>query len=227
MGDNQLWRCPRKGHHAGDRFVRGDSQRIQIAAPVHPLGRGLFRRNIFRRTHKDAGACQAFFAVLFGLRNAEIGQEHVPGGVNQNILRLDVAMHRALRMRVIQRLRHRLDNRHGCAQPERAVLLQHSVERTPVDVLHCEVTQVLLLSHIEDFDDVGVVQVPGSDRFALESPGEFGIRTQMRRKHLECNNPLQRGVQCPVDPRHTAAPDFGLNDIAAQLLTDQICQLVI
>lgn len=134
MRHDQLRRRAREGHNAGDHLVGDNRQRIEIATPIDTLRRRLFRRNILRRPHKNTGAREPL--AIRRLRNAEIGQQHAPFDIDQDIVRLDIAVHRSLGVSMVERIGDRSDNADGDCQPQRAALADDCVQRSPAHIFH-------------------------------------------------------------------------------------------
>ena len=224
VGHDQLRRCARERHHAGDDLVGGDAERIQIAAAIDALGRRLLGRDILRRPHENARARQALTTGLGRLGDPKIGQQHAPVGIDHDILRLDIAVDCALRVGIIERRRDRLDDSDRVAQPQCSALFDDRVERTAAHILHRDIAQPVVLADIVDRDDIRVPQIRSGDGLAIETPGELGIDRQLRRQHLERHRALEQGIARAVHARHAAAPDLFLDQVAAQLLSDQTGQ---
>jgi hypothetical protein len=137
MRHDQLRRCTGEGHNAGDHLIGDNRQRIEVAPSIDALRRRLFRRNILRRSHKNAGARETL--AIRRLRNAEIGQQHAPFNIDQDVVRLDIAVHRPLSMRMVKRIGDRSDNADGDCQPQCATLTDDRVQRSPAHIFHCDV----------------------------------------------------------------------------------------
>src|SRR4029453_15801247 len=104
------------------------------------------------------------------------GEPHIP--------RLQIAVHDALRVRVLQGLAHLLSNSQHLADGQATTgrALSERVERTPIDELSHDVGVPLLLANIKHADDVRMVSEAGeSPRLTLE-PRE-GLVVEVR--HLE------------------------------------------
>jgi hypothetical protein len=54
-------------------------------------------------------------------------------------VRLDIAMHRSLGMRMVERIGDRSDNADSDCQPQSATLADDRVQRSPAHIFHCDV----------------------------------------------------------------------------------------
>ena len=133
------WRPPR------EQLVRHASERIDVRAVVGVgVARRLFRRDVRRRA--DAGSCRRERIARRharrrnGLRNAEVRDGGGAAG-HEHVVRLDVAMHDALRVGVLEGTCHIAKNRIHVAQRQRAILRQPRPKRLSLDERHRVVRQ--------------------------------------------------------------------------------------
>ena len=83
-----------KGRPPGQRFVEDCPERIDVAAFIDliDVSRGLLGRHVVRRADDRAGPRGRRFAA-WHLGQTEIADVGSPRGVEQNVRRLEVAMH--------------------------------------------------------------------------------------------------------------------------------------
>ncbi len=151
-----LVRLGRKRFVPRQQFVQHDSQAEDVGARVHAVcfAAGLFGTHVRGRPGKAATEAE----ILVGQRQAEIGDEGLALGVQQDVGGLDVAMHESLRVRVMQRLRHRDDEadrfprRHPPRKHARRQVLAGNEFGNDVTA------PVLRPSCVVDRNDAGVIQ---------------------------------------------------------------------
>lgn len=216
---DQLRRCAREGHNAGDDFVSDNRQRVEIAASINALRRRLLRRNIFWRSHENAGTGQTL--TVRRLRDAEVGQQNAPFDIDQDIMRLDVAVNGALRMGVVECISDWRNDADRHCQTERAAFADNRVQRSSANIFHGDVSQTVRFANVVHGDDIRMAEIRNRYRLTFKAPLEFRVERQMRRHDLERNGAFERSVECAVYARHTAAPDLFLHQIAAKVLTNE------
>ena len=118
------------------------------------------------------------------LRNAEIGDLHPALFVNQNILRLDVAVHNALVMGELERLADLRDDLQRLARGQLARPLQLPQVQA-VHEFHDEVRQPVHLAEFVDGHDVGMGQFGQRARFAIEPLDKTRAARGLRRKNFQ------------------------------------------
>ena len=126
------------------------------------LGRRLklLRGHVVRRAHHLLGGGQrvvgARSAKDFG--ESEIRDLHTPLAVDQDVLRLDIAMHNPFIMGVLKGIADLRHNRQHLARRQLGVR-QQLPKIGAIDELHDEVIEPIDLSEIIDRDDVGMTQL--------------------------------------------------------------------
>ena len=113
-------------------------------------------------------------AAPAGPGDAEVGDLHPALVVDDDVLRLDVAVDDVLAMREAQRL----EDLHGdrdqqCSGRSGAYLTMISLSGPPLEVLHGDVVGALGLAPVVDLDDVGVVEAGRAARLAAEALHEL------------------------------------------------------
>ena len=95
---------PEKRHLAGQHFVEHDAQGIEIAAGIAALSFDLLGRNVVGRAHggRELGESEAAGASIAG--DAEVDELDVVVLVDHYVFRLQVAMHDAVRVNVVERI---------------------------------------------------------------------------------------------------------------------------
>ena len=144
----------------------------------------------------------------------------LPSWRDEDVRRLDVAMHHAARMRVVERLGDLRQDVDQAVVAERLGTLQQLLEVRPLDVLHGDETDPLaaLVDDVVDGDDVGMGEDPGALRFAHESAAELRELLVLGREAdaegLQRDLTADERIARQVDDPHGALADL-LEDLVA------------
>jgi hypothetical protein len=130
----------------------------------------MFRRHVLRRTGQLPGRGQHGRAV--DDRDPEVGEHGLVLGLvldEHHVAGFDVPVQHTRPLRVVLRLD--ADPR-GLVDRQRPVVLQHGVQRTPVEQLHDDPRQAAIVGHhVVDRDDpVVTTQLRGGPRLAQRTP---------------------------------------------------------
>ncbi len=85
---------------ARNRFVANHSQRVDVAGRAGILAERLLGRDVLGGAHHHAGLGHR--CRIDGLGDTEVGDLDLPGGGDQDVARLDVAVHQAGRVGHLQ-----------------------------------------------------------------------------------------------------------------------------
>jgi hypothetical protein len=99
------------------------------------------------------------------------------------------------------------------AGPEALQFAEDFVERLATDELHGVVAEVALLADIEDRHNVGVVQLGGGARLAVEAGKQLGILSRRAKQDFQGHAPAQRFLLRLIDHTHPAATNFAENTV--------------
>ena len=136
-------------------------------------------------------------------------------GVDDDVVRLDVAVDDAVAVRVAQRredlarVRDRDRNRAEAARADQ--LLQ----RASLDVLHDDVVRAVVLAAVEDRDDVRVREPRRVRRLAPEALDELVVVRVARVQHLDRDPSAELLVLGQVHVGHAAAAELARDAVAA------------
>src|SRR5439155_477833 len=155
-----------------------DPERVDVRTGIHVLSGGLLGTHVMRGPdHHALRGELADGRLLRGLRDPEVGHEHVARAVEQDVVGLYIAVHDAVQVCVAQRVRHLPRDPGGIPQREALMLLEQLAERRSVEAAHDDVEDfVLVASDLVDRHDVGVL-ASRTNRSA--SPGD-GVRPRSR-----------------------------------------------
>ncbi|MEI9893750.1 MAG: hypothetical protein WDN28_07575 [Chthoniobacter sp.] len=194
-------------HLPAKHLIKHHAEAVDVRAMIHARAALLLRRHVIRCTKHHA---RHRLAPLLGgrrihAREAEVGHLHPALRVHQHVGRLDVAMHHAFHVRVLQRLANAHDQFQGLVRLEPGRLDQ-MVQRRPLDELHDEIEMPLRRgAEVEYRDDVRVVQFRHRPRFAHKTIGKIPVDADLERQQLDRHHAIQRGlhglVTAPMPPR--------------------------
>ena len=134
-----------------------------------------------------------------GAGDAEVGDGGLALGVDDDVLRLQVAVDDAVAVGEAGGLQHLADHVTACSgvSPRVDQLLQ----RRPFDVLHGDVVGALELAAVEDGDDVRVLQAGRRLRLAAEALDELAVLGEGRCRTLSAT----RRCRCASSASQTSA----------------------
>lgn len=206
---------PRRRQFAGEHLIQHDAERVEIRTMVDRGGvRALFRRHVGRRARRQPGrgkrdpggmACRA--ALTFGggeSCDAEVRDFHASETIHENVLRLDVAMHHAAVVRVLQRIAKRRHDRQRLACGK-ATGGEKSAQIHPVHEFHeDEITTGGTASVFVERDDAGMVQLGERTRLLRETSGEARIGIEPRTQDFQRDDTIEVALSGAIDRPHAA-----------------------
>ena len=161
----------------------------------------LFRRHVPRSAGRLAfGQTNVRFILVHHLGDAEVGDLDPAVFVEQQVLRLDVAMDDAVGVRVLQRL---ADRRHDGQRLLRSETpgLHRLAQVHAVDEFHEQVVKPAGLAEVMDRHDVRMAQLRERLGFAGESFGKCRVVAALGRQQLERHHTVERPSGAPGRPR--------------------------
>ena len=206
-----------EGFLAGDHFVQGDAERIDIGAGVELLALDLFGRHVVKRADDVAGFGEG--AVGGHAGDAEVHQLDAAVGRKHDVGRLDVAMDDAARMGVgeggeglvggVERLGDR-----------QAADAHEAVEGGAFDELHDHDHLVANALSGAQGGDVGMFETGGDFDFAAEALDQLGVFVEAGEENLHGVDTVRDGVADLIDLAHAAGSENGENLVIAGHLPD-------
>ena len=124
-----------------------------------------------------------------------------------DVLRLDVAVHDALIMGVLQRaqnLRHKIDSFPGV---DHTLLLDILLQGDALDIFHNDILQSVAVADVKDTDDIRMRQNSNRFGFIFESAAEIFVRQILILKNLHRDNAIIDIVERFIYNGHTADAD--------------------
>ena len=165
QGDGQRavpaeWNLPRQ------HLEKDDPQAVNVGPLVEIATACLLRRDVLGRPQHRAGLSQLDRSHHSG--DAEVGQLRVAGGVEEDVLRLDVAMDHVL---VVGEIEGIGELRRDFKRPvlgQGTPLIDELLERRSREVFHRDVAGAIDGSPVVCANDVGMAQPDRGLRFALK-----------------------------------------------------------
>ncbi len=231
---------------AGQAFVKDRSEGIDVRGRADVLSPGrLFRGHVTRRAEQFPGAREV--ALIEPLDHAEVGHLHqrfghplrgYPAGPSrgsplgpqgrgerrgqQDVGRLQIAMHQPQLMRGVNRQGHHADQRRHVAHLHRAGTKAVS-QRAAADVLQCQIRLTAGDSNLVDLHNVRMLHPRQGLGFALQP--QFGVAIPgAGAQHLQGHRAPQTEVACLVNDAHAAAAQFAQDLVAGHVVGERLRQ---
>jgi hypothetical protein len=209
----QLGLClPLERPAAGEQFIEDDAEAEDVAAAIDAVS---FAARLLG-THVGGGAGEArpLADILLPQGQAKVSHERFAALVEQDVARLDVAVHQPLSVSMVKRLGHRRRECHGLVYGQPG-LLEPGCETAAVDVLRHDVARELLgAAHVVNRHDIGMVQVGDDARFGEIGFGTAGFGHQMGMRNLDRHRAAQLLVLSQVDEAEAASAQHPFDPVA-------------
>ena len=214
------------GHRAGERLLAGqqlvqhDAAREQVGASVDRLAEQLLGRHVARRADHRAGLREIRRVEP---RDAEVGHLDLAVVLQKHVARLDVAVHDAALVRMLQRGQHGAHHAHRLFGREPLALVEHGRQLAATHHLHRDEGALAagVLAVLVDGDDARVRQPAGRLRFALQACAQLagpGGAEVVLADHLERDAALDQRIEALVDDAHRACAELAQDLVLAQAL---------
>jgi len=152
------------------------------------------------------------------VRDAEVGELHTAVFVNEDVLRLHVTVNDALRMGLAERVGELKRNADRDLGRHFFVLQNEVLQRGAGEKLGRDVRLIRRLpAVVVDLENVGMPQPGHALGLAGEPGSSFARPLQMRMKHLERDEPVERAIARSVDGSHSAVADLVEDLVLLQL----------
>ena len=201
------------GQPSSQREMECQAERVEIGAAVAAPTREQFGSQVVESAYESTGAGDPGDPLELG--GAKIGEPGPAIGVEQDVLRLHIAMNDSVPMCQRECLRHLSAEAYHFVGTHRPALSHSLGEIRPRHVLHDDEAPRAVVHEVMDLNDVGV----GESAYGLHlAPHPLaGDRRCRRRGHQELDGDVgvERAVSCEIDDREAAAPEFPTDAIAA------------
>ncbi len=185
-----------------EELVEHGPGREQVRARVDGAALGLLGRHVVGRAQDHAAARDA--GARAQARQAEVQQLDLPARADQDVGRLDVAVHDAARVGVAEAGADLQEDAHALGQGDRRLALDQRAQVVALEQLHGHVEPPVGLVHVVDADDVGMAQLADRLDLATEALVQLFLGGELLGEHLERHRPAQGQVAGAVDHAHGA-----------------------
>ena len=217
-----------KGQMTGEHLVHHDTYRVDVAGTVGLVPLGLLRADIMHAAHGLTG--QQLIICPGNACDAEIHHAQLAIIQQHNILGLDVPVHDAVGVGMLQRFEDLGNEVHGLpAGKLTTTLVEVLAQGHAVHILHNDILQMVVDRNVVHLDDVGVVQQRDGLGLILEAAHKVRVVHIFLPQHLDSHHSAggHRAVLSPHDRLihigHTTGADQLLHLVqAVQPLTDQV-----
>ena len=151
---------------AGHHFIGDDGERKLVRSPVHGLPLHLLRRHVTGGAHHRPGLGHL---LRNDFRHAEIGDFRLAVVMHHDIGRLDVPMHDALAVGVIERERRLPQDVQHLCRFQCIGRGEQLFEGRPVDEFHEDIRHAVFLGDVVNRNDVGMGEDARRLRLAEEA----------------------------------------------------------
>ena len=208
----------RIGDAARQHLVQHAAQRVDVGAAVDRPGLDLLGGDVVGRADPRARAREAAGGAE-PLGQPEVGQVDVlvvALAADQDVGRLDVAVHQAALVRGVERRGDRGRHALHAVQVELALVDDVAQVRAGHEA-HRQVEHAVVFAAAVDRDDVRVLQRGRQPRLGLEAGHRVGVLGVLRRDDLQRHGAVELGVGRLVDDPHPAAVEHPLDRVAREL----------
>ena len=201
----------------GEQSVQDRSQSVDVAQGRHqPLAPGgLLGSHVGRRAEDGARFGQAAI-VLDLLRQAEVAHMRFALLVKENVGRLEITVEDAALVGVVNSLGDRDHELRGVLRVG-GVRRECPAQARTADQLHREITLAVVLSHLVDRHDVGMVEPGDRLGLVLEPPQLRLAGERARPDHLQRHEAIETDLAGLVDDAHGAAAQLPANLVVAEV----------
>ena len=212
---NRLGRGSRERRAPGEHLVRHAAKAIDVAAAVEP-GRAtrLLGAHVAGRPDRQPRLRQLVFARGGKRpRDAEIGDHRLIVG-QQDVRGLDIAVHHAVAVGVVERFGHLARDPERLVQAQLLLTLQPLAQRLAGDERHDIIKEPAGLARVVQRQDVGVLQL-GREPDLPQEPLDPDRARYFRVDHLDGGCAIVLQVVREVHGRHPATAELALDYIVA------------
>jgi len=157
-GQDGLGRVALEGGTSGQQFVGEHADSVDVGTVIEMgIAGRLLRSHVRRRAdcHARSRTLGGAAGFAHGLGHPEVGDQRM-AATQQDVVRLDVAMHDPMAVGAGQRIHHLPDDPHRLVDRQFPFAGEPMAERLPLDVGHDIVDESIGLARVVQGEDVGV-----------------------------------------------------------------------
>ena len=204
----------RERRPAGEALVEDHPQAVHVDRDGQVLAAGgLLRGHVLRRAQHLAGLGDRALAGRQPLRQAEVGDQPRPLGIDQHVRGLQVAVQHPAPVRVV----------HGASHVDQARDLRANraagvpCQRGPLDVFHRIVLMPVVFADLVDRHDMRMIQVRGGLGLGAKPLHVAAGGEVAGEDHLERHRAVERHLPRLVDDPHAAPGDLLQQFVVAEV----------
>ena len=144
--------------------------------------------------------------------DAEVGDQCMPI-LQENVLRLDVAVHNSTLVRISQRVCHLARDAHSVDHRQLLFAIESATQRLAFNERHHVIQLPVRIPAVEQREDVRVLET-GRELYLLEEPLGADHRRQLGVQHLDGHLAVMADVLGDVHGRHAAGSHLALDDVS-------------
>ena len=182
------------------------TQRVHIGSRVDPAAADLFRGDVVERADPSPAAGRAAAGEHL-LREPEVAQVDVPGRIDQQVRRLDVAVDETGPVDLVDRRAGLADDAGRFGDGEAAAVAHPAVQIRSGDETHGDVGDSVGLPGFIHRDDIRVIEAAAACASARKRCRTSSLSSSSGAITLSATIALERDLGRPVDHAHPPAAD--------------------
>jgi hypothetical protein len=197
----------REGPGAREQLEREDAKRVLIRASIHLFAAPLFWAHVRGRPdHAGRGRRRGRVAAERA-GDAEVRDHRVPAVADENVRRLDVAMHDPIRVRVVERGGDVAQDSQRTVHLQPAALRDELLHAAASHHAHRVERDAGPLADGEDRNDMRMIEPRRELGLTLEARVGVGVEDRIERENLQRDVAVERRLVRAVHDAHAAAAE--------------------
>ena len=197
-----------------ERLEENDAQRVDVGAAVHRFPGDLLGSQVVGCA--DHGPGPRAPVPRERPRHAEVGDERPVLRGHQDVGRFQVPVHDPGRVGLFEPFRDLARDPERALEGERAVPLQDLAQRSAVDEVHRQESELLVLADVVDADDAAMRDLPGEHELAAEALDDGRVGREVGPQDLQGDRNAELLVERPVHHPHPAQTHQPVQTVASR-----------